>query len=409
MHQPQRDALDFVSRRHDTMVEQLHQLCNINSGSDNLAGLASTCQELVQLFMPIADEISTKTLQPAKSLSLEGKEILRPLGDALYIRKRPDLSRRILLLGHMDTVFPMDHPFQTLRHISDNLLNGPGVTDMKGGLLIILHALAAFEQTDEASDLGWDVLITPDEEIASPGSSILFESLANLYQTVLVYEPALDIHGTLAKNRKGSGLFTLIAKGKAAHAGRAFHEGRNAICHLAEIITAIHALNDQNPEVTINLGQISGGTALNVVPEQAVVKFNIRITSPENVTWCYQQLNEIILNHQKEGYTLSLHGDFHRPVKRVNSPTLRLFNRISKIAHQLGLKVSWQDTGGCCDGNNWAHFGLPVIDTLGVRGGDIHSANEFILLDSLVERTSLSTLLLMDLAQGSLEDLYSHD
>ena len=300
----------------------------------------------------------------------------------------------------MDTVYGAHHPFQTLTYINDNRVNGPGVADMKGGLIVMLHALIAFEASPYASNLGWDVLINADEEIGSPASSPIMADIAANYQTALVYEPAMTTDGTLAKNRKGSGKLTLIATGVAAHAGRSFYEGRNAICFLAEAISAIHALNGVREGVTINVGLISGGEALNVVPDKAIAKLDIRISHPNDESWVRQQIETVIHNIKREGYSLTVHGDFSRPVKRVNTATEQLFSRVQRLGLRLGLTIDWQDSGGCCDGNNLAYHGLPVLDTLGVRGGDIHSPKEFILLDSLVERAALSTLLLVELARG---------
>jgi glutamate carboxypeptidase len=215
----------------------------------------------------------------------------------------------------------------------------------------------------------------------------------------------MNATGTLAKNRKGSGKLTLIATGKAAHAGRAFNEGRNAICYLSEAVTAIHALNGQRDGVTINVGKIAGGEALNVVPDKAVAQVDIRISLAEDEFWVRAALDTIINNLKRSDYTLSVHGQFGRPVKRICKATERLFHRVQNLGKELGLSIDWKDSGGCCDGNNLAHHGLAVLDTLGVRGGNIHSSEEYILLDSLAERASLSALLLLDLAQGGLEDL----
>ncbi|WP_028389515.1 hydrolase [Legionella fairfieldensis] len=401
------ELLFSLDHHKHTMVEQLHQFCEINSGTENLAGLARLKQVLIEAFTPVADDIQIKSLPPVPTMNMHGDTLFQHCGEALFIRKRPALKRRILLCGHMDTVYDVNHPFQTLNYINDNCINGPGVADMKGGLIVLLHALSNFENTPFAKELGWDVFINPDEEIGSPASGSILNTIAPYYKTALVYEPAMTAQGAFAKNRRGSGKLTLIATGKASHVGRAFNEGRNAICYLAEAITTIHALNQHNNGITINVGKIAGGEALNMVPDKAVAQMDIRITNPEDEHWVKQQLNHIIQNMAREGYNLTVHGQFGRPVKRISLATERLFKRIQQAGNQLGLTLDWQDSGGCCDGNNLAHSGLAVIDTLGVRGGDIHSSNEFILLDSLIERVALSTLLLVDLAQGGLEELTS--
>ena len=400
-----KELITLIHDSQSTVVEQLHQLCGINSGTDNLPGLALMEEALSAAFTPIADSLETHTLSPVATLDMAGEPKKLAVGNLLLIRKRPTLSRRILLTGHMDTVYGVNTPFQNLNYLDKNTLNGPGVADMKGGLLVMLHALNAFEQLDVSRTIGWDVIINSDEEIGSPASALFLNSLAQHYQAALVYEPALNTKGTLAKNRKGSGKLTLVATGKSAHAGRAFHEGRNAIAYLAEALVAIHALNLKQEGITINIGKIAGGDALNKVPEKAVAKLDIRISAPEDETIIYQQINRIIHQLQRQDYTLTLHGTFGRPVKTVDKATTRLFQRIQLLGKSLGLALDWQDSGGCCDGNNLAKHKVPVIDTLGVRGGHIHSSEEFILLDSLPERAALSFLLLQDLALGGLEEL----
>ena len=405
MNQPLQTLIYSITQNQKSMVDQLHDWCGINSGTEHLAGLVKMHKTLRDAFNPLADEIQTMSFAPITTINMSGETMLQTCGDALFIRKRPHLKRRVLLSGHMDTVYAENHPFQTLTFLNDNHLNGPGVADMKGGLMVILHALLAFENTKGHDQLGWDVFINADEEIGSLASGAQLKAKASDYQAALVYEPAMTANGLLAKNRRGSGKLTLVATGKAAHVGRAFEEGRNAICFLAEIITAVHKLNGKRTGVTINVGKIAGGEALNVVPDKAVAKLDIRINHPDDEHWVRQQLNEISNKIKQSDYSISIFGGFDRPVKRINPPTQRLFNRIQRVGRTLGLALDWQDSGGCCDGNNLSAEGLPVLDTLGVRGGEIHSTREFILIDSLVERACLSALLLTDLAQGGLEEL----
>lgn len=400
-----KDILHFLSPRKQAMVEQLHHFCEINSGTENLLGLTQMYQTLKTAFTPIADEMEEIEFPPISTIDMLGNTSKQLCGKALFIRKRPELKRRILLTGHMDTVYGAEHPFQKLIYQNDNEINGPGVTDMKGGLVVIIQAITAFELTEAAANLGWDIFINADEEIGSPASSLFFDQIAENYQAALIYEPAMTPAGTFAKNRRGSGKLTLVATGKSAHVGRDFSDGRNAICYLAEALTQIQALNRQSNGITINVGKIAGGGALNVVPDKAVAKFDIRISKAEDEHWVRAELNNIIMKMRREGYTLDLYGNFGRPVKQICPATKRLFERIQHIGYKLGLPINWQDSGGCCDGNNLARQGMPVIDTLGVRGGNIHSVQEYILLDSLVERATLSSLLLLDLAKGGLEEL----
>jgi glutamate carboxypeptidase len=402
-----KDLLSYLQDHQMLMVQQLSRFCEINSGSDNLAGLSVMLTTLQEAFLPLADEVQIRHFNPITTMNIQGEQSLKQCGDALFIRKRPELSRRVLLVGHMDTVYAQDHAFQSLTYIDKNTLNGPGVTDMKGGLVVMAHALAAFEYINRTSPLGWDVVINGDEEIGSLASRNLYEEIAPNYKAALVYEPAMDAEGALAKNRKGSGKLTLIATGKTAHAGKAFYQGRNAICYLAEAVTAIHKLNELQQGVTINIGRIAGGEALNVVPDKAVAQMDIRIQQAEDEVWVRKEIKRIIDQFKRKDYSLNLYGSFDRPVKRVSQATERLFLRLKHLGKHLGLNLDWRDSGGCCDGNNLSLHGLAVLDTLGVRGGNIHNINEYILLDSLIERAALSALLLQDLAKGGLEELHS--
>lgn len=400
----EKELIKLIMDCQNTMEEQLHQWCAINSGTANLAGLQTMAQVLSKAYSPLADSIEIKSLQPTHLMDITGISKAKTCGDVLWIRKRPELKRRILLGGHMDTVYGSDHAFQNITYVNDNTLKGPGVTDMKGGLVVMLQALTAFEQSTEASNLGWDVLINADEEIGSPASAFLFNQLASDYEAALLYEPAINPEGMLAKNRRGSGKLTLIATGIAAHAGRSFDEGRNAICYLAKAITSIHELNGQRDGVTINVGRIAGGEALNVVPNKAIAQLDVRIPLPEDEFWVRDALDKIITQLKHPDYKLEVHGQFSRPVKRVDLKTQCLFARLQQMGKKLGLSLDWKDSGGCCDGNNLAQLGLPVLDTLGVRGGNIHSPEEYLLLDSLTERAALSTLLLIDMAKVPLEE-----
>jgi glutamate carboxypeptidase len=391
----------LLSQNYSLMIAQLHQWCEINTGTENLDGLTTMREALIDAFNPLADQIDTIEPSEVRRIDMLGNTIIESFGEHLFFRKRPELRRRVLLVGHMDTVYPKEDPFQTLTYLNDNCLQGPGVTDMKGGLVILLHALEAFEQTQASSQIGWDVFINSDEEVGSPSSRPFLERIAKDYEVALVYEPATTPEGLLAKNRKGVGKGTLIARGRAAHAGRAFEQGRNAIAYLAEAIVAIHALNGKREGVTINIGKVLGGTAVNVVPETAVVKLDMRISTPEDEAWLREALEKVVHQLERKDYSLVLDVHFDRPVKRVNEATEHLFQRIKSTGEALNLEINWQDSGGCCDGNNLAKQGRPTlatIDSLGARGGNIHSSQEFILLDSLVERACLSAWLLMDIA-----------
>lgn len=403
MTEVSKKILAELNNRKNNMIKQLCEFCAISSGSENLAGLAIMRETLCTAFNSLADHLEVHKFSPLTTINMAGNEVTIEQGPTLFISKRPKLSRRILLCGHMDTVYN-DNNFPTVR-LNEKQIKGPGVADMKGGLVVILQALRVFEEYAISKNLGWDIFINADEELGSPASSELLKKIAANYQAALVFEPALTVDGRFARKRCGSGKLTIIASGRTAHVGRAFDTGRNAICHLAKAIIAIDALNKQHNGIVINIGKIAGGTALNIVPEQAVAKLDVRIAHPQDEEWLWEQLRKITLKMQHDDYALKIYGNFSRQVKDVSPATARLFTIIQKLGQELNYPISWADSGGCCDGNNLANLNVPVIDTLGVRGGNLHSSAEFIELDSLVERAALTSLLLLNLAGGGLEEL----
>ena len=204
--------------------------------------------------------------------------------------------------------------------------------------------------------------------------------------------------------RKGSGNFTVIARGKAAHAGRNPQLGRNAIDALARFIVGLASLDDAGGAITTNVGYIQGGGPVNVVPDRAVCRFNVRVTTADEQRAFEDGLKRLSEEINRiDGISLELQGGFTRPPKPLNAKTLKLLEQVAACGRDLGLSLKWRPTGGACDGNNLAAAGLTTIDSLGVTGGDIHSPEEYVLLDSLPERAKLTALLLMKLAAGEIE------
>lgn len=396
--------LTWLEQQAHTMQDYLEKWAAINSGTYHLAGLARMQEALAQAFSELRGEQTILDVSPLQTIALSGETEVIALGKVLRIRKRPTAPHQVLLVGHLDTVFDQHHPFQQVRlAVDQQILYGPGVADMKGGLVVMLFALLALERSPWADQLGWEVMINADEEIGSPGSAAILEQAAHHHELGLVFEPALDVSGTVASARKGSGKFTFIMHGKAAHAGRAIQQGRNAIVALSELVLQLDALNNQREGVTVNVGLIHGGRALNVVPDRAVCQVDVRTTCLADEEWLQQQMQPLLSSfNQREGYKAVCSGGFTRKPKLFTPATENLFKRVKYLSEQLGNTLQWQSVGGCCDGNNLAAQGLPVIDSLGVRGGAIHTAEEFVILESLVERARLTALLLMTLASDGI-------
>jgi glutamate carboxypeptidase len=395
--------LDWIDEQHERMCLSLIELADTNSGTFNIPGLDEVLQQLSALLKPLGGEQEIISLEPFRQVGPQGEIQQIPLGKVLRVRKRPEAPLQVLLGCHMDTVFPADSPFQKTVHTDENTLNGPGVADAKGGLVVLIVVLEALERSPWAGSIGWEILINPDEEVGSPGSSPLLEQGARRNHLGLIYEPTPP-DGSLAAERKGTGNFTAVVRGRAAHAGRDPHLGRNAIRALADFIQAIDNLNGQRNGVTVNAGLVQGGGPVNIVPDLAVVKFNVRTALPDDEIWMQEQLDkEAMAINMRDGLTLELHGQFVRKPKVLSEANHRLMEMIGQCGTELGMKLEWHNTGGCCDGNNLASAGLPNVDNLGVRGGSIHTDSEFVHLDSLTERAKLSALFLMKLASGQVK------
>ena len=391
---PQLETIDG-----DAMLAQTLQWAEINSGTGNLAGLTEVAGKLADAFAALPGTVELVEPATVTAIAPDGKEFAKDHGRHMVLSVRPEAERRILLTGHMDTVFPADHPFQSVTRVDEETVNGPGTADMKGGLCVILHALMAFERGANASRIGYDVMINSDEETGSLASRALIERLAQGKYAALTYEPSALPDGTLAHARGGTGNYSITLHGRSAHAGRNPQDGRNAIVAASDLVLRITAL--QGDDITVNPAKIEGGGANNVVPDLAVLRFNIRPKTTEAMNRFDGQLDAILDALAKEhDITVHRHGGVTRPPKPVDARAQKLFDLVRDCGAELGQTIGWQPTGGVCDGNNVAACGVPVVDTMGVRGGKIHSPDEFMIIPSFVERAALSALVLERLASG---------
>jgi glutamate carboxypeptidase len=386
---------------HDPMLAQVRAWSAINSGSANLTGLAQTAGMLADAFAALPGDIELIEPAPAERVRADGFIETVEHGRHLVLSVRPDAAVQMLFTGHMDTVFPVDSAFQDQRWLEDGVLNGPGVADMKGGISVMLAALSAVEAAPQAKLFGYQVLINSDEEVGSPSSAPLIARLAKGKIAALTYEPALP-DGTLAGARAGSGNFSFIITGKSAHAGRNPQEGRNALLAAADLALRLKALTVDT--LSVNPAKIEGGSPNNVVPDHAVLRVNLRPHMPEMEIFAATEISRLVEIIQKEHQvSIHTHGGFGRAPKPISDDAAKLFGLVKRCGADLGLEIGWKSTGGVCDGNNIAACGVPVVDTMGVRGGSIHSADEFLITQSLTERARLSALTILRLAnKGSL-------
>ncbi len=396
-------ALARLSGCGAALTAQTVAWAEINTGSYNRAGLEALAPLIAACAGGLQADVALTRMEPFHVVGADGAARGIETGPLIEIAARPEAPVQLVMTGHYDTVFPPGR-FDAIREIAPGVLNGPGLCDMKGGLALMFAALRAFEAGPTRDRLGYRIAITPDEEIGNPASAPYLTRAARAGAHVgMTYEPALE-SGGLAGARKGSGNFSLIVNGRAAHAGRAHHEGRSAIAAAARFTVALEALNGQREGVTFNTGKIEGGGPNNQVPDIAVVRFNVRVPDPEATVWAQAAIDRLVsATASEDGIGAHLHGGFHRPPKPTNAAQSALFDAVRATGRAIGLDLTFTDTGGVCEGNNIFAAGVPNIDTLGVRGGSIHSADEFLVTSSFEERAGLSVLLLNRLASGRID------
>ncbi len=375
--------------------DRLIRWANQNSGSDNLPGLAAMLGLLEADFAALPG-VTTERVPCANTAA-----------QALRVRYRPEAPHQVLLSGHFDTVYSADNPFQRCELVDDRTLRGPGVTDMKGGLVVMLAALQSYLASNPPATLGFEVLLTPDEETGSFGSAALFAEAAKRHRLGLVFEPARP-NGSLVQSRKGTGNFVATARGRAGHAGKSPSDARNAIAALAEFLVGAHRIPAEMPGVLLNIGLIRGGSeATNVVPDFAQALLDVRITRTVERDAVLARLAELAAPiNTREGLRIEITGSFNRPPKECGPVEETVFAAYQQCGRELGLApFSWVHAGGGSDGNLLSAAGLPNLDGLGVIGDHLHSDREFCILPSLVERAQLCALFLRKLAEGKIGGL----
>ncbi len=303
-----------------------------------------------------------------------------------------------LLCGHLDTVHDPAGPFRALSEPVDGVARGPGAMDMKGGLVVALAALETLEALGRRLD--WSMVLVSDEETGTWfGHRALVETVPG-HDIGLVFEP-MPATGGLVVERMGSGTFMIEARGRSAHVGRAFGEGRSAVVALARAIVAVSELADPARGRIVNVGPMHGGAAANAVPHHARCWGNVRYADEEARVGLETELRAVIADLDRrlasesdDPATLRIETGFLRGAKPTTPETLALAERVRSVSEDLGESLPFVSTGGACDGNDLQAAGLPTIDTLGVRGGGMHRPDEHVDLASLVDRATLVAILL---------------
>jgi glutamate carboxypeptidase len=348
----------------------LESMVNIDSGTGDTKGIF----EVSELIRPRLKELGF-SYEPVEAED-----------GSIHFLARKGTGKKVLLLAHLDTVFPAGTAVARKFNINGDLAFGPGVSDCKSGVTTIIGAL------EELSRRGWpdleiNCLFNSDEEISSPGSREIIERVAEGVSAVLVVEPAELENITVA--RKGIGRFALRVFGKAAHSGSNYTDGCNAILELAHQIIKIQGLSRVDQGITLNVGAITGGVRPNIVPDYAMAEVDLRIVRPEQEGLILKELKEITAICKTPGTKARLEGKITRPPMPSNALNLQLYETIKAVGRSIGIELGALESGGGSDANFTAALGIPTVDGLGPIGGGHHSEEEYMNIPSLERRINL--------------------
>jgi glutamate carboxypeptidase len=369
---------DYLLERQQGMIQMLQELVHLESPSDERQAVNQVAERLAEAFVPLGAR-SQRLPQIA-------------FGDHLRV-EWGDGERQILLLGHMDTVWPLGEVKERPFTVEGERATGPGIFDMKGGLVIGFYALAALHDLELSPRCRLVFFFNSDEEWGSPTSRSLIEEEGRRSDAVLVLEPSRE--GALVTWRKGVGRFEMEIHGLASHAGAAHERGVSAVEELAHQILGLEGMTDYGRGTTVNGGVVQGGSKVNVRPASAWAEIDVRVTTAEEG----RRMTQAILGlrpHHREA-TLVVSGRMNRPPWEMSLEGQELFERARAVGKRLGLDLEPAGTGGGSDGNFTAALGIPTLDGLGVVGNDAHALTEWVDLTSLPRRAALLAELLLDL------------
>ncbi len=401
LNETEQRLCQHIEHQADAMLDQLTEHVAIPTGAQSASGLDRYRGLLVERLAALRAEVGEIPGDPRPAWLDHPSEAVADPADppptAVAERRVRSDGPRVLLVGHLDTVHDPDGPFRELSvQRNKGIATGPGCVDMKGGLLIAVTALEALAEV--GVDLNWTVALNSDEETGSFHSEKALRELAGEHDVGIVLEPALP-DGGLVIERLGSGQMKIEVFGRAAHAGRDFSDGISAVTKLGEVLVALSKLVDHKRGTIVNVGPIQGGDVTNTVPAYAACWGNVRYANVKGAETLARKIDSLATS----GETLPrvvVHRSWNRPAKPPTGPVQVLAESARAVAEDLGQALPFGTSGGVCDGNLLQDAGLPTIDTMGVRGGNLHRDDEFVEIASLVERCQLLAVLLARLADG---------
>lgn len=381
-----------ISSHYARFLEDLETLVNIDSGSGHAPGLASVATFFQKRFESLGWR--------ADRFDFDGGAA--PCLQVVAGRNRPgDRLFDFLLLGHMDTVFPQGTAAQRPFSVKDGRAFGPGVCDMKAGLVTVLHAAEAAQQAGVCDGLSVCIGFNSDEEVGSRSSRRWLEELAAKSRRVLVFEPCRAT-GHRVLQRKGVAGYEIHCHGRSAHAGVEPERGANAVLELARQVIAASGFARPEAGTSVSVTTIAGGTADNVIPDFARAGFDIRVATLEEarrIEACFQAVTS---GSYADGVRVRVQGEINRLPMVPSEQTLNLWNKIAAIGESLGMEMKLISTGGGSDGNFTAAMGVPTIDAMGPQGGRAHSDEEYLVLASIEPNIRLVVEIMRAAAEGNL-------
>jgi glutamate carboxypeptidase len=375
--------LSYFEERRDAMVSTIRELVEIESPSDNKAAVDRVAEVIGDKFSQLGGEVR---FHRAKDF-----------GNHLQVNFGGKAAKPVLLLGHYDTVYPLGTLASMPCRIVGNKLTGPGVLDMKSGIALMFHAIAALQQWHQDEPHGKEsrgelprpvtVFLVSDEEVGSDSSRRITEALAKRAASVLVLEPSYGRQGAVKTARKGVGEYVVKVTGKASHAGLDFQKGVNAIRELAHQIEKISRFTELKKGLTVNVGVVSGGSRTNVVPAEAAAQVDVRIARLKDAAGIDKKMRGLRPFNRK--CKIEITGGINRPPMERTAGVAGLYAQAVAIARELGWKLGEAAVGGGSDGNFTAGLGIPTLDGLGGVGDGAHASHEHILISELPRRAAL--------------------
>ena len=375
------EIITYLKDNHKPMLALLKELVAIESPSNNKKAL----KNVIRFLITELEQLGFYTLH-VSGKNTGGYLYARPL-----IRKKNTPLQ--LLIGHCDTVWEL-HTIKDMPVVQSNgKLSGPGVFDMKAGIIQILFSLRAIKALQLDLAVTPIILINTDEEIGSHESTPIIKRLSKLVHRAFVLEPPLGLEGRLKTARKGVGRFTITVKGKAAHAGLDPQKGVNAIVELSHQVQRLYAMNDFDKGITVNVGLIEGGYASNVIAAESKATIDVRVYNIEDGAYITDRIHQ--LKPILDNVELRIEGRIGRPPMTQTSRNKHLWENAEANGKLIGLNLEQATAGGGSDGNTTSLY-TATLDGLGTPGDGAHATHEFIFSDKLIERTALLTLLMLN-------------